>query len=277
VADHALDDARAKLQRARQHLANLKRKATKLGRDTDRHRIFVDYDPDEGHYVVYSKTRPEPLPNLSLILGDLIHCARGALDFTAWQLANEPVGEIPTDKEAKKITFPITRRRTDFDSSAILGFVPKDVACEMLRHQPHPGSDPGNDNLIVLQWISNRDKHRLVVPLFAFIDPPPLPKYTFTPPLPAGTEESRSLLVGPETDDPAEIFYKDDPTTVRFGNLTLTPRPPDTHVEIDPQPPLDVLFGGPVGYVSMPDVKAIIDRVEFIVGRFERFLWPFRG
>ena len=64
--------ASEKLKRARSHLANLKRQATKLGRDTSRHSVLVDYDPDEGHYVVYAKTRPEPLPNLSLILGDVI-------------------------------------------------------------------------------------------------------------------------------------------------------------------------------------------------------------
>lgn len=269
---HPLDDARAKLERARQHLTNLKRQATRLGRDSDRHRILVDYDADEGQYVVYSKTSPEPLPNLSLILGDLVHCARGALDFVAWQLASKKLRREPTKQEAKRIQFPITFDLARFDESRLWPFVSRKARSEMLRHQPHAGSDPSNYHLAVLHWISNRDKHRLVVPQFAFINPPLAPKYTFKPLLPPGTIAAWTLLTGPSSDDPADVFYKGDPTTVRFGTVKLTPRPPDTHIEIDPQPPLDVLFSGPRNHLSVADVEALLGRVQFVVGRFDRLL-----
>jgi hypothetical protein len=273
VAD-PLDDAREKLKRARSHLANLKRQATKLGRDTSRHSVLVDYDPDEGHYVVYAKTRPEPLPNLSLILGDVIHCARGALDFTAWQLACKHLGREPTDEQAPSIQFPITHTPGKFAKAKVLPFVSKKVWREMGRHQPHPGSDPDNDHLAVLQWISNRDKHRLIVPLFADITPPLMPEYTLDPRAPrgSGVEIRHTFLMGPRqgaSED--EIFYKGDPTTVKLGRLTLMPPLPNTKVYIDPQPPLNVLFGGPDGHLSMPDVEALLGHVKFVVGCFDRF------
>jgi hypothetical protein len=268
-----LDDAREKLQRARAHLANLKRQATKLGRDTDRHGVFVDYDPDEGRYIVYAKTRPEPLPNLSLPLGDLIHCARGALDFTAWQLASKRLGREPTEKEAKSVQFPITSSVARFDAWPLWPFVSKKARCEMLRHQPHPGSDPSNGNLAVLHWISNRDKHRLLVPLFAYIRPPLMPEYTFDPPLPRGTETGSSLLSGPRRGaTPEEIFYKGDPTTVKLGWVEIRPPQPNTKVEIEPQTPHNLRFGGPRDPLSLPAIEALLRHVKFVVSRFERFL-----
>lgn len=232
--------------------------------------MFVDYDPDEGCYVAYTWTSPEPPPNLGLILGDLVHCARGALDFVAWQLARKNLGREPTEKEAKRIQFPITSCVTHFGSAQLWPFVSEKARREMLRHQPHPGSDPGNRHLFVLQWISNRDKHRLVVPLFAFINPPLVPKYTFEPPLPPGTRAEWSLWIAP--DDVADVSYKGDPATIRWGTVELTPRPPNTHIEIDPQPPLDVLFSGPDGHLSLADIEALLSRVEFVVNRFDRFL-----
>jgi hypothetical protein len=237
--------------------------------------VLVDYDPDEGRYVVYAKTRPEPLPNLSLILGDVIHCARGALDFTAWQLACKHLGREPTDEEARSIQFPIMPCPGRFAKSRVLAFVSEEMANEMGKHQPYPGSNSGDDCLAVLRWISNRDKHRLIVPLFADITPPLMPEYTLNPRPPKGSriEIKRPFLLGPRksaTED--EIFYKGDPTTVRLGWVELSPRPPDTKVEIDPQPPLNVLFDGPTGYLGVPDIEALLGHVEFVVGCFDRFL-----
>ena len=68
-----------------------------------------------------------------------------------------------------------------------------------------------------------------------------------------------------------EIFYKGDPTTVKLGRLTLMPPLPNTKVYIDPQPPLNVLFGGPDGHLSMPDVEALLGHVKFVVGCLDRF------
>jgi hypothetical protein len=273
--DDPLDDARKKLKRARAHLANLKRQTTKLRRDTGRDGVLVDYDADEGCYVVYAKTRPEPLPNLSLILGDVIHCARGALDFTTWQLACKFLGREPTDQQAPSILFPITPTAGKFAKARVLPFVSKKVAREMGRHQPHPGSDPGNDRLAVLQWISNRDKHRLIVPLFADITPPLMPEYALDPTPPPGTGveiKSSFLSVPRQGASVEEIHYKGDPTTVKLGRVTLIPRPPNTKVYIDPQPPLNVLFSGPGDYLAVADVEAVLRRVEFVVSRFKRFL-----
>lgn len=163
---HPLDEAREKIKRAHAHRANLKRQATRIGRDRSRHRTFVDYDPDEVCYVVYSKMSAEPFPNLSLILGDVIHCARGALDFTAWQLARKKLGREPTEQEARSIVFPITDYPERFASARVMPFLSAPVRKEMRRHQPHPGSDARNDNLALLQWLSNRDKHRFARPCF---------------------------------------------------------------------------------------------------------------
>jgi hypothetical protein len=58
-------------------------------------------------------------------------------------------------------------------------------------------------------------------------------------------------------------------TTLRLGWLTLAPRPPDTKIEIDPQPPLDILFSSPGLQVTMPDLEALTRRVEFVVSRFD--------
>lgn len=271
--NHALDDAREKLKRARSHLANLKRQATQLGRDASRHRVLAEYDSDEECYVVYSRWKPGPLPNLSLVLGDIVHNARGALDFTAWQLAKNKLRREPTEDEARSIQFPITADIHKFNKARLWPLVSPEAKREMLRHQPHTGCAAGNRRLAVLQSVSNRDKHRFVVPLFAQVTVDPLPNYTFTPEPPRGTVKKFTLLEWPRPDKGTEISYKGDPTTVRLGQVTLTPRPPATVIEIDPQPPLDVIFRYGDNALSVPDLKAVLERVEFVVDGFERFLY----
>ena len=113
------------------------------------------------------------------------------------------------------------------------------------------------------------------MPLFADITPPLMPEYALdpTPPPGTGVEIKSSFLSGPHRGASAEeIHYKGDPATVKLGRVTLMPRPPNTKVYIDPQPPLNVLFGGPGGYLALADVEAVLRRVKFVVGRFERFL-----
>jgi hypothetical protein len=270
---HPLGDARAKLEQARHHLRALKAGADAIAGDPDRHCILADYDTDEDRYVVYSKMSEDPLPNLSLGLGDLIHCARGALDFTAWQLAIKHLGREPTEDEGRQIQFPITESPDRFERSRARPYFADDVAQEVLRFQPHSPEHIRGQQLGTLQWVSNRDKHRLVVPLVALINPPLLPEYNFESKLPRGTEVRSTFLIGPRRGaGEDEVYYCGDPTTFRLGWVELTPRPPNTRVELSMPAPLEVRFLGPGNaLISVDDVERIVETVEEVVRRFEQF------
>lgn len=270
---HPLDDARAKLEQARHHLERLKQEAALVGDERDLHRILVEYDADEGRYVIYSKMSGDPFPNLSLRLGDLVHCARGALDFSVWQLAIRHLGREPSEREAPNIQFPITADRNAFRRARLWRYVSDDAKAALLEVQPHPENSHTNGSLALLKWISNRDKHRLVIPQAMLIDVAPMPRFTFDPELPPGTTMSMPVpMSGPKSTDPSEVYYRGDPTTVRFGWLELDPLPPaNTTVELSPQLPLEVIFPGPDGYFHHSGIEAVVHKVDGIVGQFQRF------
>lgn len=115
-----------------------------------------------------------PLKEWSIKMGEAVYSLRSALDnliFACARIKSDP----PTDPRALK--FPIIQDRTQYQNAArkIAPQLPRQIS-ELLekiqpfqRDQANVGGEPEYDPLVLLNWISNHDKHRMPIP---FLIPP---------------------------------------------------------------------------------------------------------
>lgn len=99
-----LDGSRAKVQRAKEHFQDLIAEASAF-RNLNPYGVARDDNLDTGEQVWRARVSRSIPPELTLIVGDVIHNLRAALDFAAWQL------EIANGRTPSRTTqFPIWNR-----------------------------------------------------------------------------------------------------------------------------------------------------------------------
>lgn len=159
TATDKLAGVRAKLDRANKHIADLD-VAIAAFLDSRPYPIGTKSDANTRQLTYYVVESP-PIPSeISLICGDAIHCLRSSLDHLAYQMFLASGGA----EKFKSVSFPIFDDVKKFEA----GFRGKihgisNAAGDMLQEiQPYKGGK-GND-LWVLHYLNNTDKHRLLVP-----------------------------------------------------------------------------------------------------------------
>lgn len=173
---------RHKVARARQHQAELERELARVHEDPP-YRLSSRH---EGNDIVVRVEMFGEIPvQLSLIVGDLLHNARSALDVLVFELAQSGEGElrrVPDDREARSLSFPITSDVSSFHRKAkgLARFLSADALSRLeemqpwyLTDNPHGGEpiyDPADradaitlDRLRRLSILDNVDKHRMVL------------------------------------------------------------------------------------------------------------------
>jgi hypothetical protein len=190
-----------------------------------------------------------------LLLGEFVHNARGALDALTWQLAIAHLEREPTEREARSIQFPISKREENFASSKVLPFISEEAGARIEGYQPYKAVDVDRDSLFVLSWLSNRDKHRLVHPSPISA---PLAYLRFTTRArDVSIRRSNFGYVGHKGNAGAAVqkLFIDSPHYV----------PAEVEVEVHGQPPADVFFGGPVDNLDLADLRRVIARVHEVL------------
>lgn len=264
-----LDDARHKLGRAYRHLADLQNLFGLETAGTDGHSVATYYDPeDRCHYAFLQLHSSFDHTLAGLILGDFINNARGSLDMTAWQLARQRLGREPTEKQARSIQFPIARNAAMFANSSVSDFVSTTAFAEMGNHQPPPGA--AGHPLALLNWISKRDKHRVLVSSFTSRHVTNI-GFGSIPGLRLARHEE--IVPGDEMDRLMRRFGHLDPPRIPVVRLFYEPAElaADAQVETEAEVPIEIGFGGPTGNFGLPEIEAIYKSVEHIVGCFDRF------
>ncbi|HEY3944575.1 MAG TPA: hypothetical protein VGL78_05065 [Solirubrobacteraceae bacterium] len=109
----------------------------------------------------------KPPRYLGLILGEVVHDLRCALDHTAWHLAIQESGleTVSSPDVAWKIQFPIARTEAAFKNHRARNYF-SEAAVETMGHfQPYRniGSHLVNP-LLVVQRLSNTDKDQALIP-----------------------------------------------------------------------------------------------------------------
>jgi len=141
-----------------------------------------------------------PPEDFGLIIGDIVHNLRSALDHIIWSLSHLPKSAALTPKEERAIGFPIVDSAPAYTATMqrhpgpLPPNLPSGVAAEVALLQPHHGwNNPTRFLLWVIQELDRIDKHRLVVVTTSAavqgVHGVPLenPMRTFTGPIKSGT------------------------------------------------------------------------------------------
>jgi hypothetical protein len=156
--------SRLKAERAGKHLAELEERAARFIQETP-YGPSRRLDADNYAYFIYEfPPQPTPSHELGVILGDLAHNLRSALDHIAWQLAL-----LTTSNPSTQTAFPIFAA-TDKEKMSKFRIMTKDVLDEarpiMEALQPyHWGTSARANNLWILHSLWNTDKHRMLNPV----------------------------------------------------------------------------------------------------------------
>jgi hypothetical protein len=129
-------------------------------------RFRIKRDEASNRHLAFLEGRKPPR-YLGLILGEVVHDFRCALDHTAWQLAIQESGleAVSKAKVRRKIQFPIGRTEPAFRNHDALPYFSEAAVETMAGFQPYHnvGSRLVNP-LLVIQHMSNADKHQVLTP-----------------------------------------------------------------------------------------------------------------
>jgi hypothetical protein len=169
-----LTGVRLKLEWAKRHLADLEDSIEAvLAADGDH--FASEFDPQTGQQVYQAQNLPAIKPEWSLMIGDILHNLRSALDHLAWQLVILDGGE--PDEQTQ---FPI--RETPFSEKgnfATPQLTPAirnpEIIDALKKAQPYHGPDgepirPDRSPLLHLRRLNNIDKHRLLLVVARVLD-----------------------------------------------------------------------------------------------------------
>lgn len=129
--------------------------------DAGRH-TWLDLALSEDRYTTSAYMRieqPPPLDEMALLLGDALHCLRGALDSLTWELCH--LDGPPTPNVLRRIQFPCARTEAEWLAQVRgpLASMPADFQQRIHMYQPmHFGTD--KSAIALLFDLNNQDKHR---------------------------------------------------------------------------------------------------------------------
>lgn len=152
---HPLDGPRGKIERAKDHLADLQAKVRQFLADGP-YSVFEEVDADTGENVVRVRVRLPVPPRVTAIVGDLAHNLRSALDYLARQLvlANGSTPDTSTeypifwDPKAYKAGFARKVRGMSKPAVALID-----------RTQPYLFPEPTQHPFYAIHHLDIEDKH----------------------------------------------------------------------------------------------------------------------
>ncbi len=171
---------RAKVERAKSQLIALN-KVTNDFFEAHRYSVVrAEFDRKAGQYSLRIKECPPNFPiEWSVVIGEIAHNLRSALDGLAWQLALLNTTSMPFQRTAFPIrTFSNGTRRPRIDGGYDHPFWYNGIPCHLLKSidrcfwtrieafQPYKGRNRGRHHpLFLLHELNNTDKHRLIMVL----------------------------------------------------------------------------------------------------------------
>jgi hypothetical protein len=157
------DDARLKLDRAKQHIQLLNAAVAHFGeRDPYGEESELEGAPGlRREYVMRFKMNRQPPREWSETIGDCLHNLRASLDYLVWALWIESSG-VPT--KPQDVMFPIVGERSSFARArqVRIAGLPASAQDAIERLQPFHAAEPAQHPLSVLQELNNHDKHRFL-------------------------------------------------------------------------------------------------------------------
>jgi hypothetical protein len=165
-----LDGPWAKIDRASEHLDSLAF-GCRLFLKSKPYYVTADFDPEAGYHVVRLRVRQTVPLALSVVVGELVHSLRSALDQAVWLIAcrSNPVEKLWDERIARKIAFPFADCREKFQAHKLMAYITDDAKAVLDKAQPYQGTDQAMA-LAAVNRLWNIDKHRVVHGGLAAID-----------------------------------------------------------------------------------------------------------
>jgi hypothetical protein len=166
-----LTECRAKIERAREHRDALEAMVRPVisgsAPESDLVQLNAKLDPQSGQHVFRVATIPEDWRlRVGIILGDIVHNLRSALDYVFYALCVHYLGATKTERLGNQVQFPIEDNPQTFANKRVhFGKIPWGHWAIIDSAQPYNGADPPRAALRTLRNLSNRDKHRALNPL----------------------------------------------------------------------------------------------------------------
>lgn len=175
---HALDGPRLKVRRAKSEVDAFGRIEQTFWKETDYKVVRAEFNPKTQKYAYRVSMKTSPSQELGVLIGEMAHNLRSALDGLVYQLAL-----LETDTPASNTQFPIflvgrTKKRRRGKRKGLIphfeGMRLSDgrsmIRSLRLEHQtiieglqPYKRGRQGHrDPLFLLREINNADKHRLI-------------------------------------------------------------------------------------------------------------------
>jgi hypothetical protein len=151
-----------KLDRALQHLQSLEDEMLRwLGRNP--YRLIYEFDRERNKKLIRIEVLSPPPSGLRVIIGDILHNLRSALDTLVHELAVAYIGIDPLPEAfARRLEFPIFGDRTmkPHECRTKIGGIHPDAQAIIKELQPyHRAEDFARDPLWLLHRLSNLDPH----------------------------------------------------------------------------------------------------------------------
>ena len=160
----------AKLDRAKSQIEALDHQIGDFATDQEPIGVREKFEADQQAWVGTVVTVPECPSDWGLMIGEIVHNLRGALDHLVWDLAILELGAEPIDANGRplRIQFPICEDKARWKSSGFDRMIaPLNAVHRALieGRQPYNGwNGPRKHPLLVLEGVSNADKHRKLRP-----------------------------------------------------------------------------------------------------------------
>lgn len=244
-----LAGVREKLNRADCHLKTLHEEIGAFI-DAKRDSIVDDFEHERSSYVFWLQDLEEPPLRWGVIIGEIVHNLRSALDHLVWQvikLKRKPRGKpgYPIWCKEPEGGFCAWAYGSSNHRGPLFGASPRAIAC-IERTQPYHGGDCRL--LLLLDRLWSADKHRFMLPRYVTINPLETLMAEYIGNHDAGPNVSIQLGSGAITERGAELVV-----------IGLNPRGLNPKVEMKGDQPFEVTFDGDRGIVeSLEEIVAFV-------------------
>ncbi len=284
----SLDGVDQRIARAHEYLDLVQGKVAPLSAP-DSYRLIGHFDVEASEYI-FEVEAPEFPSEIGILVSEVAHHLRSALDNLAWSLVGLRGG---TPKEDRDVKFPIREHKPRSDTwqaTPLPGLRSEDRAIVEEAQPYHYGPYwHRRHSLFLLSELNNVDKHRslhvgflataFTVPLgddpirvpmhsgiadlIRFLPPDGIRK-AVNPPFSSITQVRDCGEVAGLAFDSAKAA--DDPAEV--VRVRLVDPGPNPEMKMEPEPSFEVSVTNTENPVTIADLQRIRDRVEELVGRF---------
>jgi hypothetical protein len=216
--------------------------------------VGVEEDGQPGGYRVWIEAKAPPPLSLSVIVGEMAHDLRSALDHLIWRQAVEHIGEATAENNAPRIKFPIYDTPDTFNEAQALQYVSEDTRTLIERYQPY---NRRNGYLAIVNWLNRMDKHRALQPASVFAQ---------------ASDYARLMKWNPA----AEVLERDSLVNAwdrlegraYVMRLRFAVPGPDPNVQVEGKLPLHVSFGDPPSHLHGIPIPQTIREVQRVITDF---------